>query len=104
MSHSCSRVYARFSPALLVALFLGLGLTIGLAPPALAAGPATPSAKPTPTPKPSPTPPQLSGTACDVNACTAACQTNNPERGVKETCAPSCTTLIQNRKRNKQCK
>jgi hypothetical protein len=100
----------------LVALFVGLtaGLTIGstivstivLAPPALAAGPAAPSAKPTPTPtpKPSPTLPQLSGAACDVNACTAACQTNNPERGVKETCAPSCTTLIQSRKRNKQCK
>jgi hypothetical protein len=81
-------------------------LTINLAPQAVAAGPASPSAKPTPTPTPKPTPtlPQLSGPACDVNACTTACQTNNPEHGLKENCAPTCTTLIQNRKRNKQCK
>jgi hypothetical protein len=100
VSHFCSR----FSLAFLVALFLGLTAVVGL--PALAAGPASPSAKPTPTPTPKPTPtlPQLTGAACDVNACTSACQTNNPEHGVKETCAPSCTTLIQNRKRNKQCK
>ena len=83
---------SRFLLAFLFALLLGL--TVAVAPPALAAGPAAPSAKPTP----------LTGAACDVNFCTSVCQTNNPERGVKETCAPSCTTLMRTRKRGGQCK
>jgi hypothetical protein len=98
-------IVSRFYSCLLAFLaVLFVGLAVAVAPPALAAGPAAPSAKPTPTPTPSPTLVPLTGAACDVKACTSACQMNNPERGVKETCVPSCTTLIQNRKRNKQCK
>ena len=98
MLHRCSRLSLA-----VVALFAGLTAAM---PAAWAAGPATqktvtPLATPAPTPTPTPLPPQA--TLCNLNTCISVCQMNNPERGVKETCAPSCTTLIQNRKTEGVC-
>ena len=96
-----------FSLVPIVALVLGLTAIST----AQAAGPnapktpaviATPTPTPTPSPKPSPLPP--SAVLCNLNTCISVCQMNNPERGVKETCAPSCTALIENRKRDGVCK
>jgi hypothetical protein len=41
---------------------------------------------------------------CDVNACIAACQKNNPQGGAGRTCNSGCGLTIQERKKKGQCK
>jgi hypothetical protein len=41
---------------------------------------------------------------CDVNACIAACQKNNPQGGAGRTCNSGCGFVILDRKKKGQCK
>jgi hypothetical protein len=94
MSHRCR----------LFSLMFAVALVVGLAAAMPAARAANPASAPDTSPQPKPTPQPSTAVICNLESCTTVCQTNNPEKGVKETCASSCTALMQNRKRNGVCK
>jgi hypothetical protein len=95
MSYGCSR----FSLTFAVALVVGLAAAM---PAAQAAAPVVRQAAPAPQPTPTPLP--ATAPLCNLETCNTVCQTNNPEKGFKQTCASSCTATMQNRKRNGVCK
>jgi hypothetical protein len=48
--------------------------------------------------------PQALAAGCDVNACIARCQQNNPHGGAGRVCDSNCGLIIAERKKKGQCK
>ena len=49
-------------------------------------------------------PQALARTVCDVNACIAYCQKNNPQGGAGRTCNSSCMITVDQNKKKGLCK